>query len=494
MAKVFVQPRKARPFWFGHPWVFSGAVDRVKGRVQDGDVVELCDSEGRLIGRGFYNEKSQIRVRLTSLAFEGPLDEAFLLRRLDSAIALRRDVLKLDATTNAYRVVHAEGDGLPGLVVDRAGDYLVLQVSALGIAPFTPKFVERLVERFRPKGVLERTSRVGLEEEGLQREDGVLYGEAPTSPVRVVENGVAYFADLAAGQKTGWYCDQRDNRRFVASLSEGKTVLDAFSYVGGFGLAAAKAGASAVRCLDSSEGALALLRRGAEENGVADRVASEEINVLRALDHDAKEGRTYDVVVVDPPKLVHRRVDREKGLRLYAEINRKAIAVVRDEGVLVTCSCSRHVEETDFEDAVASAAKDAYARLQLVHRGGQGGDHPLTLPHAESRYLKTHVYRVRRTSAEAIALYATPYEPAGFRAPDAAGDASDTAGSTDAGESSDAGRSTKPVVDEAPPRRPRESDRRSAPDAEEPRRPRDPRRGGGGSGGGESWGSPSSDW
>ena len=427
MAKVFVMARKARPFWYGHPWVFSGAIDRVRGKVKDGEVVELCDHEGKLIGQGFFNEKSQIRVRLAAMGFEGPLDEKLMLARLDAAVALRRDVLRLEERSNSYRVVHSEGDGLPGLVVDKVGPHLVLQVSALGMATFVPKLVDRLVELYKPQSVVERTSRIGLEEEGLERHDGVLYGELPSEPVVVVENGVKFFVDVVAGQKTGWYCDQRDNRAFVASLTRGKDVLDAFSYVGGFGLPAAVAGAKSVRCIDSSGFALQFAQRGAVENGVADRMTFDEANVLRALDYDAREGRKYDVVIVDPPKLVHRRIDLEKGLRLYEEIQQKAIAVTRDDGIIVTCSCSQHVQEDAFEEIIAGAAKDSFVRLQLIYRGGQGGDHPLTLPHSESRYLKLHVYRVRRPAAELVAAYIAASEPflrsVGSRSGDADGDA-----------------------------------------------------------------------
>ncbi len=429
MAKVFVMARKARPFWFGHPWVFSGAIDRVRGKVKDGEVVELCDHEGKLIGQGFFNEKSQIRVRLAAMGFEGPLDEKLMLARLDAAVALRRDVLRLEEASNSYRVVHSEGDGLPGLVVDKIGPHLVLQVSALGMATFVPKLVERLVELFKPESVVERTSRIGLEEEGLERRDGVLYGQLPTEPVVVVENGVKFFVDVVAGQKTGWYCDQRDNRAFVASLAKGKDVLDAFSYVGGFGLPAAVAGAKSVRCIDSSGFALQFAQRGAAQNGVADRMTFDEANVLRALDYDAREGRKYDIVIVDPPKLVHRRIDLEKGLRLYEEIQQKAIAVTRDDGIIVTCSCSQHVQEDAFEEVIAGAAKDSYVRLQLIYRGGQGGDHPLTLPHSESRYLKLHVYRVRRPAAELVAAYiaaSTPFlRSVGSRSGDEDGGAAD---------------------------------------------------------------------
>jgi 23S rRNA (cytosine1962-C5)-methyltransferase len=401
MAKVFVKHRRARPFWFGHPWVFAGAVDRVRGQIRDGDVVELCDDQGQAIGQGFYNSKSQIRVRLVALAFEGPVDRDLVLKRVDRAIALRRDLLRLDAVTNAFRLIHSEGDGLPGFVADKIGDYVVVQVTALGIVPFVHDILGRIAERVAPKGILERASRVGLDEEGLVRQDGVLAGSAPEGPVAVVEHGVRYRCDPMTGQKTGFFCDQRDNRLELRPLVKDRTVLDAFCYVGGFGLTAAASGARAVHFIDSSGPAIEFARQGAADNGVADRATFEEANVLRALDHYSKEGRRFDVVIVDPPKLVHRQAELGKGLRLYFEINWKAIQCLNDDGILLTCSCSQHVSEQDFEDVISNVAKETASRMQLLHRGTQPADHPMMLPHSESRYLKCHVYRVAKGSVAA---------------------------------------------------------------------------------------------
>ncbi len=404
MTKVIVKFRKARPFWFGHPWVFSGAVDRVKGQVEDGDIVELCDHEGKLIGHGFFNSKSQIRVRLVSQWFEGPITPELLIGRLERAVSLRRQGLRLDAVTNAYRVVHSEGDGLPGFIVDRMGSHLVIQVTSLGIARFVPALVARLVEMLQPTSVIERASRVGIEEEGLQRSDTVHFGTPPEDVVEVNEHGLRHWVDIRSGQKTGFYCDQRDNRQLVRKLCAGRDVLDAFSYVGPFGLQALKEGARSVHFLDSSGPALALAQRAAQANDVADRATFEELNVLRALEHYSKSGRTFDVVILDPPKFVHRLNELERGLRLYFEVNEKAVKVLRDGGLLVTCSCSQHVSESAFEDVLANVAKESEVRLQLVERGGQPGDHPMLLPHAESRYLKCHVYRLLRTKV----AHATP--------------------------------------------------------------------------------------
>ena len=393
MAKVFLKPRRARPFWFGHPWIFSGAIGRVKGQLKNGCVTEVFDSEGRRIGEGFWNENSQIRVRLVALEAERPLDIDLLVKRIDRAIALRHDVLALPARTNAYRLVHAESDGLPGLVVDRIGDWLVVQLSALGMVPFLDLLLDHLEERLAPRGIVERASGAA-EEEGLEREEGVLRGHAPGGPVEVEEDGVRFLCDPVTGQKTGFFSDQRENRRALSPLAKDRDVLDAFSYVGGFGLAMANAGAKSVRCVDSSEPALELLQRGIELNDVADRVTADKGNVLRVLDHDRKDGRTYDLVVLDPPKLVRKRSGLERGLGLYYEINLKAVRVLRPGGVLVTCSCSQHVTEEVFDEMLGSVAKEAEVRLQQIHRGGQAPDHPILLPHDEGRYLQCSAFRV----------------------------------------------------------------------------------------------------
>ena len=394
MAKVFIKPRRARPFWFGHPWVFSGAIDRVRGQLRNGDVVDVCDDKGRMIGQGFWNEHSQIRVRITTLEGEGPLDEGLMLRRLDAALDLRRSTLGLDAVTNAYRLIHAESDGLPGLVVDKVGDWLVAQIGSLGMLAFVDVLLDRLEEATRPLGIIERASKVASTEERLSREDGVLRGSSPEGPVEVVENGVRYLCDPVAGQKTGWFSDQRENRRMLAPLANSRDVLDAFSYVGGFGLAMAKSGAKTVRCIDSSEPALELLRKSVALNGLDGGVVAEQGNVLRVLEHDAKEARRYDIVVLDPPKFVHKRSGLERGLNLYHEVNLKGVRVLRPGGVLITCSCSQHVRPEHFEEMLGSVAHESGVRLQEVFRGGQAPDHPVLLPFEESRYLDCRAFRV----------------------------------------------------------------------------------------------------
>ncbi len=408
MAKVFVQSRKARPFWFGHPWVFSGAIDRVKGDPKDGSVVELCDHEGKSIGYGWWNSKSQIRVRLVALTHEGELDDALIVKRISRAISLRCDSSKLPEVASVFRLVHSEGDGLPGLIIDAYRDvaggianpsdaplHLVMQVTALGMVAHLPAIIKHLVAALNPASIIERGSGYAAEEEGLTRADYTHFGEPPLTPITVHEHGVKYLCDVRAGQKTGFFADQRENRRAVLPYVRGKHVLDAFCYVGGFGLPAlVHGGAASVHFLDSSGFALDLARAGAAANGVSERASFEDANVLRVLDHWGKEGKKFGVVMLDPPKLVHRRIELERGMRLYQEINRKAVMVLEDGGILVTHSCSQHVSEQDFEHMLSTVAKDTGCRFQLLHRGAQGSDHPVMLPHEESRYLKSLVLRV----------------------------------------------------------------------------------------------------
>lgn len=393
MIKVFIKERKARPFWFGHPWVFSGAIDRVKGGPKDGDVVEVCDHEGHTIGEGFWNAKSQIHVRLAALAHEGRLTTDLLVARADRAVDLRLSVLKLPEVTNAFRVVHSEGDGIPGLVVDRIADHLVVQVSCLGLVPHLDAILDRLQERLEPLGILERVSSVAVEEEGLVREGGLLRGEAPPETAEVVEHGLRCRCDVAGGQKTGWYADQRDNRVRFAPLAAGRRVLDAFCYTGAFGLRMLQAGAASVHFLDSSEPALALARAAAEAQALSDRAVFEKQNVLRALDHWAKEGPRFDLVVLDPPKFVRNRAGLVRGLRLYHEVNAKAASVLEPGGLLLTCSCSQHVSDEAFDELLFTVAKEGGLRFQELARGGQSPDHPVLLPLDESRYLKCRLLR-----------------------------------------------------------------------------------------------------
>ncbi|MCB9831319.1 MAG: class I SAM-dependent rRNA methyltransferase [Planctomycetes bacterium] len=395
LTKVLLKPRRAKPFWMGAPWVFDQSIERVKGtrNLADGDLVELRDHEGKKVGEGFYNSRSRISLRLIAWG-EEVFDEALLVTRLRQAVALRREGLRLEeAGTTVYRLVHAEGDRLPGLVVDRVGGHLVMQIDCLGMTRFRDLIVSTLLEATGAEGLYERVSKMAREEEGIEAEEGLRAGAAAGGLLEVSECGLRFLVDVEQGQKTGFYADQRENRVFLAGLARGRRVLDAFSYTGAFGIHAGRAGAASVTAIDSSKPALENAERNVALNGITgwEGIAG---NVLRVLDHQQKEGPRYDLVVLDPPKLVPRRSAHAKGLKLYREINAKGMGVLESGGILATCSCSGGVSEDDLREVVHEAARERSREIQEIWRGGQGPDHPAVPAHPDSRYLKFLVYRV----------------------------------------------------------------------------------------------------
>lgn len=395
MAEVYVKKGKARPFWFRHPWVFSGAVDRVSGEVRDGDVVDVVDVDRSFIGRGLYNARSQIRVRVLSHDPDECIDPAFFRGRLERAAALREDTLDLAGRgTDGYRLVHGEGDGLSGVVIDRYRDHFVIQFSALGIKQRQDLFLDFLKERFQPASIYENTSFPYREAEGIGEESGVRYGDENIGEIPFSENGFELVANLSQGQKTGYYFDQRENRRLIETFAKGRTVLDAFCYTGGFGLHAARGGASKVVCVDSSATAIAAAEQNAERNGLRDRIEFIEADADKYLREAAQRGEHFDIVLVDPPKYAVAKKDLSNALHRYRELNTDALRVVKSGGLLATSSCSYHVSEPDFEGLVNEAAKHADRFVQTLLRAGQGADHPVSSACLEGRYLKFTLARV----------------------------------------------------------------------------------------------------
>ena len=399
-ARVVLKPRRAKPFWFGEPWVFEGSIDRVKGvrDLTDGDVVEVRSDQGDLIGSGFWNGSSALRVRLVARG-DRAVDEELIRERLRRAFELRGDAGLPTQTpgleTDAFRLVHAEGDALPGLIVDRFGPVAVAQFDSLGIRRFRDVVTDELLRLPGLRGVYERISRVGREEEGVDGEEGIIAGVVEEAPVVIYENGVPFHVDVRRGQKSGFFVDQRSNRLALAQYARGRSVLDAFCYTGGFGLTLRRHGSpTSITAIDSSRPALEVLATNAALD--AEDVPVEVVpgNVLRYLDQEWKAGKRWGVVIVDPPKFVPRRSTWNKGMKLYRELNFKALRCVEAGGYLATCSCSGIVSEDDFREVVMRSAEEAKVRAQLVHTGGQGADHPVLLPHVESRYLKFHIYRV----------------------------------------------------------------------------------------------------
>lgn len=387
LPQVILKAQKARTFSSRHPWVLDKTVERVEGEVADGDEVDLVTHRGKFVARGIFNSRSRIRVRLYAWHRGESLDDAFWRRRLEAAIALR-SLVGYDDPQGAARLVFSEGDGLSGLIVDRYADYLAVQVTALGIARRLPQIVPILVELTRPRGIVLRSEKGMNQAEGIELRDGVFWGEPPTAPLLIVENGMKWHIDLLEGQKTGYYLDQRENRRAAAALFARRRVLDMFCYAGGFSLAASVLGnASEVLGYDSSQKAVELARANAQLNGVKNVrfEMGEAFEVLKSL---AAAGERFGAVILDPPKFVRTRSSREEALRAYHWLNRTALEILEPGGVLVTCSCSGLVTREDFLAVLVGAAQQAGRHLQILDQRGASPDHPVAVNCLQSEYLK----------------------------------------------------------------------------------------------------------
>jgi len=391
-ARAVLKPKKARPFYGRHPWVLDTAIARIEGEAVDGDVVDLVSDAGKFIARGLYNSKSRIRVRLYTWDNTQALDRTFFHDRLVAAVGWRTR-LGLDEPEGAARLVFSEADGLSGLVVDRYAQWLSIQVTSLGLSLRLEELLDTLVELLHPRGIFLRTEKGVSSFEGLELRDGLIRGEAPTGPVFIVENGIRYGIDLAEGQKTGFYLDQRDNRRAAASYLAGRTVLDMFSYSGGFALnAVVHGGAKEVLGYDTSAKAVALARANAELNSVSN-VQFQTADGFAAL--EAYVGRQkFGAVILDPPKFTRSRHAVTDALRAYHRLNRLAVDVLERDGILVTCSCSGHVTREDFLEMLLGVAEQTGRDIQVLEMRGAGADHPLSVTCLEGEYLKCFICRV----------------------------------------------------------------------------------------------------
>lgn len=375
----------------GHLWVFSNEVDVHHTPLTGfapGDPVELQDARGAPLGVGYVNPRSLIAARLVSRDREARVDRALLRGRLARALALREMLFDRPF----YRLAFGESDGLPGLVVDRFDDVLVAQITTAGMERVKDEVVDALRDLLSPSGILFRNDSSGRALEGLESYVETAHGEVP-EVVPLEENGVRFEAPMA-GQKTGWFYDHRMNRARMAAYVRGRRVLDVFSYVGGWGVQAAAAGASSVVCVDASAPALEQAKRNAELNGAADRVETrrgDAFDVLRAL---AADGEKFDVVVLDPPAFVKRKKDQKAGEEAYQRVNTLAMEVLRQDGVLVSASCSYHLPREALQDAMLRAARRQGRSLQILEQGHQGPDHPVHPAIPETAYLKAFVGRV----------------------------------------------------------------------------------------------------
>jgi 23S rRNA (cytosine1962-C5)-methyltransferase len=392
-ARAVVKPRRARPFYGRHPWVLDSAVARLEGAVADGDVVDLFSDVGKFIARGLYNSASRIRVRLYTWDVQQALDEAFWRSRMQTALALRSS-LALDAPNGAARLVFSEADGLSGLVVDRYAQWLAVQVTGLGMARRLPQLVDILRELVKPRGIFIRTEKGAAKAEGIDLRDGLYWGEAPNGPAFIEENDIRYGVDLAEGQKTGFYLDQRDNRRAAARYLAGRRVLDLFCYTGAFSLNAAVHGrAREVIGFDSSAKAVALARANAELNGVPG-VRFEKSDCFSALDALVANGERFGAVILDPPKFARSRQSVDDALRAYHRLNRRAVDALEPGGILVTCSCSGHVTREDLLFMLLGVAEQTGREIQVLETRAAAPDHPLSVTCLETEYLKCLICRV----------------------------------------------------------------------------------------------------
>lgn len=395
MPSITLKPGREKSVRNRHPWLFSGAIHTIDPKANDGDIVDAHSNTGQWLARGYLNRRSQIQVRLLSWQADAAIDEAFWRGRLQRALAGRAS-LAADPQTTAYRLVHAESDGLPGLVVDRYGDWLVMQCLTLGVERIKPLLTRLLVELCQPAGIVERSDVEVRGKEGLRPAVGLLHGPTPAGPVEIMEHGQRFLVDLLGGQKTGFYLDQRENRRRVAAYCQGARVLNAFSYSGGFAVHALAAGAAHVSNLDSSLEALELSERnlalnGFDPDGQAEGVAGDVFQVLRDW---RAAGQRFDVIILDPPKFAHSQQQVERAARAYKDINLLAMQLLPPGGVLATFSCSGLVSADLFQKILFGASVDAGRDVQVVERLGQGSDHPLLLSFPEGEYLKGLVCRM----------------------------------------------------------------------------------------------------
>jgi len=393
VARVVLAPRKARPFYGRHPWVLDSAIAKVDGQPADGDVVDLFADTGKFIARGVYNSRSRIRVRLYSWDATEGLAEPFWRRRFEDAIALRQS-LGYDDPAGAARLVYSESDGLSGLIVDRYAEWLAVQVTSLGMAARLDELTRLLVDLVHPRGIFIRTEKGVSKAEGLELRDCLHWGESPQGPVFIQENGLRYGLDLAEGQKTGFYLDQRENRKAAAAYLRGRRVLDMFCYSGGFAMNAAALGhAHEVLGFDSSKKAVALARANAELNGVT-TAHFELADCFDALQSLAAAHERFGAVILDPPKFARSRGAVDEAMRAYHRLNRLAVDVLEPGGILVTCSCSGHVTREDFLYMLLGVAQQTGRDIQVLDMRGAAADHPVSVTCLENEYLKCFICRV----------------------------------------------------------------------------------------------------
>lgn len=377
-----------------HPWIFSGAIQNVNGNPGSGDTVDVISSSGQWLCYAAFSPISQIRARVWSWVKEDRVDEKFLERRINQSIKLRRD-LELNKKTDAIRLVHGESDGLPGLIMDQYGEIVVIQSLSAGVDKWKKVITNITCKATGAATVYERSDVDVRKLEGLSEESGLLAGQHPAGEITINENNIRCLVDVQKGQKTGFYLDQRDNRLLSGRMAHGRTVLNCFSYSGGFSLHAIAGGAECVLSIDSSSEAMAMAKRNLELNDLpSNRAEWMEEDVFQALRGLRDRGRSFDMIILDPPKFAPTAAHVAKAARAYKDINLLAFKLLKPGGLLFTFSCSGGINPDLFQKIVAGAALDANVDARIVQWMNQSADHPVLLSFPEGYYLKGLVCEV----------------------------------------------------------------------------------------------------
>ena len=390
LPKIILKKGREKPLLRGHPWVFSGAVEQIEGEVSSGDLGEVCSVERQFLGIGHLNPQSQIVFRLLTSQNEG-VGNSFFRERILAALRLREQCLK--GVTNAYRVVNGEGDFLPGFIVDRYGDTIVIQCLTVGMERLKELFIDLLVETFRPENIFERSDVAIRKEEGLPGSRGLLYGKEVPEYVEIEEAGCRFKVNVKEGQKTGFYLDQRENRHRLREVCQGKHILDVCCYTGAFSVYGGLGGAREATLIDSSQDALEMAEGHFHLDHLEDLphqlLRGDAFEVMRSLHPE------YDIVILDPPPFARKRGALPRASRGYKDLNLQAFRLLRTGGILFTFSCSHHMSWDLFQKIVFSAASDTGRQVQLIGRMSHPADHPVNLCHPEGEYLKGFICRVR---------------------------------------------------------------------------------------------------
>jgi 23S rRNA (cytosine1962-C5)-methyltransferase len=388
MTKVYLNKRITQRIAMGHPWIYNNEVDRIAGPIEPGDIVEVYYFDGQLAGRGYINPESQIIIRLLTRKRE-EIDPIFFHKKIEEAWAYRK---QLGYVENC-RLVFGEADGLPALIIDKFNDYFVMQTLSLGIEKWKPSIVDAIQAIFKPKGIYERNDVPVRELEGLTQIKDFLTDPFPTEII-INENGLQFYVNIETGQKTGYFLDQQDNRKAIQNIVKGADVLGAFTYTGTFEIHAAHYGAKSVLGIDISENAVAQANRNAALNKLEHIVKFETMNAFDVLKKWGKEGRKYDVVMLDPPAFTKSRNSIDKAVTGYKEINLRGMQMINNGGFLVTSSCTNLVSPELFLDTINMAARDAKKRIRQVTYQTQSSDHPIIWGMENTHYLKFLIVEV----------------------------------------------------------------------------------------------------